>query len=751
MCVEELKNTELDESTENSCKCSDTDEEVTVSEVAEEIVEEAAKSNETTEELKEDSSFEKEEPVEGSSSNDENFKDKSHIGVKGWVKIVAVVAMALLLIIAGLVSFIMIVSRDMTLELGAEKKFDRIQDSKLISSVCSVVNDNVDTDKLGEYNVSLRYFGFINKGMTVNVVDTTAPELQLYDLRVPVGTNIDAELFVKKESDLTDTDVMFEGKAPLTDKAGSVEVEILCKDSSGNKTVKKAKLYLLGEAYSFVIEYGDNEYITKIRNKYSDVTDEELSVININEVGHYSVEFIRDNTYNVFNVFVDDTVPPEVVLNTLVVRKGEAIRTEDLVVSVNDKSEVAVAFKVEHSSAEPGVYDVTLVFTDAYENVTESTTQIAVCDIPSELVLEHGFTKYDLTTKIFENVGSEKGTLALATPFDSIVVGDNKLTLSGEYGSLDLKLTVTDHKAPQLVLKELRSYVGVEVTAKDFVKSCYDASSVEFLFVSAPSVSATGSFPVTIIAKDACGNVTEKQTYLHIAKDTLPPVIYGVKNITVRSGGTVSYKNGVYAVDSVCGNVDVNVDSSKVNLNAQGRYPVVYSATDNSGNTSTITVYVTVTGISYDTIYAMADRILASIINDSMTDRDKAWAIYSWVTSNFRYSTRTSYLMGNFVEGAYSGFSIKSGNCYIYYAVTSTLLTRAGIENIEIQRNDPSNPHYWNLVKINGAWYHLDTCPHYAGHKMTAFLLTDAQVKAYSVNEVAGYYSFDESKYPDTP
>jgi hypothetical protein len=53
MCVEELKNTELDESTENSCKCSDTDEEATVSEVAEEIVEEAAKSNETTEELKE--------------------------------------------------------------------------------------------------------------------------------------------------------------------------------------------------------------------------------------------------------------------------------------------------------------------------------------------------------------------------------------------------------------------------------------------------------------------------------------------------------------------------------------------------------------------------------------------------------------------------------------------------------------------------------------------------------------------------
>ena len=87
----------------------------------------------------------------------------------------------------------------------------------------------------------------------------------------------------------------------------------------------------------------------------------------------------------------------------------------------------------------------------------------------------------------------------------------------------------------------------------------------------------------------------------------------------------------------------------------------------------------------------------------------------------------------------------------MYYAVASALLTRAGIENMEIQRDNPASPHYWNLVKVNGCWYHFDTCPHYSGHWLQSFLLTDAQVRAYSEYEVPGYYSFDPSLYPATP
>ncbi|MBQ3528573.1 MAG: transglutaminase domain-containing protein [Clostridia bacterium] len=749
---------EIEEVTEESSEVAEASEnEATVTAVAEKIVDELNDDPETDEDLNEEKQIDEDTAAEERSSEDisnDATTDETtsrNNSVTWWVKALFVIALTLLVVSASLLSFIMVVSRDMAFELGSKKEFKRIEDSAVISKVCKVVNDNIDTYKLGTYNVNLRFFGFINQKMKVNVVDTKAPEVELYNLRVPMGTRLDAEMFVKKINDLTETEVYFKNKAPKTDKTGNQEIKLCVSDSSGNETLKIAKLAILGDTYSFVLEYGDDEYLNKIRGKYPDVTDNELSPIKIDEVGQYTVEFIRNDTYNVFNVFVNDTVPPEATVKSLVVRTGEVVEAKDLVVSVTDKSEVDISFKDEPDITTPGVYDVLLVFRDEYNNVAEVASKLAVCCIPTELVLEHGFTKYELNSKIFENIGAQTGILSLSTEFESIIVGDNTLTLAGDLGSLDLKLTVTDHKAPELVLKELRSYVGVEVAAKDFVRSCIDASSVEFSFVSIPSVNATGSFPVSIIAKDASGNSTEKQTYLHISKDTLPPVIYGVKNITVRSGGTVSYKNGVYAIDGVWGDVEVNVDSSKVNLNEQGSYAVVYSATDKSGNTATVTAYVTVTGVSYNTVYSMADQVLGSIVNNAMSDRDKAWAIYSWVTANFRYSTRTSYLMGNFVEGAYSGFTIRSGNCYIYYAVTSALLTRAGIENIEIQRNDPSNPHYWNLVKIDGSWYHLDTCPHFAGHKMTAFLLTDAQVKAYSQNEVAGYYSFDESKYPDTP
>ena len=107
--------------------------------------------------------------------------------------------------------------------------------------------------------------------------------------------------------------------------------------------------------------------------------------------------------------------------------------------------------------------------------------------------------------------------------------------------------------------------------------------------------------------------------------------------------------------------------------------------------------------------------------------------------------------MGDLKPAAYVGLTTHRGNCYTYYAVSRTLLDRAGIKNMEICRDDPAKPHYWNLVNIDGAWYHFDACPHPNGHPLDSFLLTDAQVAAYSEKEVKDYYKFAAGKYPATP
>lgn len=231
--------------------------------------------------------------------------------------------------------------------------------------------------------------------------------------------------------------------------------------------------------------------------------------------------------------------------------------------------------------------------------------------------------------------------------------------------------------------------------------------------------------------------------------DTEPPVLYGVSDKTVYVGETVSYTRGVSAWDNRDGAVQVRADASGVNLRAEGSYPVIYTATDAAGNTATKTVTFTVRVVNTDAVNAMADDVLTTILRDGMTQWERARAIYDWVVTHMSYTAYADKT--DPVAAAYYGFRNGRGDCFVYYAVSRFLLTRAGFENLEIQRDNPEKPHFWNLVNYAGNWYHFDTCPHYAGHPLTCFLLTDAEVKAYSENHVQDYYSFDASLYPATP
>lgn len=142
---------------------------------------------------------------------------------------------------------------------------------------------------------------------------------------------------------------------------------------------------------------------------------------------------------------------------------------------------------------------------------------------------------------------------------------------------------------------------------------------------------------------------------------------------------------------------------------------------------------------------AMADQILARIVNDSMTDRQKAVAIYNWVRGNLSYSV--SGTVGDWPQAAYEGLRKRRGNCYTYYATSLELISRVGIPSIEVIRST-DNDHWWNLVYVDGAWYHFDTTPRRQGGNFC--LLTTAQLMAYS-NVNGNSHIFDQSLYPPTP
>ena len=248
--------------------------------------------------------------------------------------------------------------------------------------------------------------------------------------------------------------------------------------------------------------------------------------------------------------------------------------------------------------------------------------------------------------------------------------------------------------------------------------------------------------------------------------DTEGPVISGVQTLTTVAGGTLSYRDGVTAVDDRDGPVMFQVDSSQVDLNTVGEYEVIYSAEDSSGNRTevTATVVVTVTvpepaaseqpntqngNATLENVNALADKILAQIIKDGMSQREKARAIYNYVNSHIKYVGSSD--KSGWVVGAYTGFTTGRGDCYTYFACAKALLTRAGIPNVDLQRVGGATRHYWNLVNVGDGYYHFDTCPHPSGYSITAFLLTEDEVRAYTkqISRVRpNYYVYDYASCP---
>ena len=249
------------------------------------------------------------------------------------------------------------------------------------------------------------------------------------------------------------------------------------------------------------------------------------------------------------------------------------------------------------------------------------------------------------------------------------------------------------------------------------------------------------------------------------------PEISGAADRTIELGDTVSYREGVTVTDDKDADIKLHIDSSAVDLNTTGTYPVIYSAVDSGGNRTEVAVTLTVApatlaagqdertvdtvenlgNITEEQVNALADNILARITNAGMSQKEKAKAIYDYVHTHIRYVGTSD--KSSWVIGAYVGFTRGRGDCYNYFACSKALLTRAGIPNVDLRRVGGTTRHYWQLVNVGEGYYHFDTCPHPAGYPLYSFLLTEQQVRDYTQQVSAvrqNYFVYDYASCPVT-
>lgn len=316
-------------------------------------------------------------------------------------------------------------------------------------------------------------------------------------------------------------------------------------------------------------------------------------------------------------------------------------------------------------------------------------------------------------------------------------------------------LRIEDTVAPQAegVTKTVLSYDQVPSPA-EMVKDAYDLSGISSIeYESVPDFRNGGIINAPVRLTDNYGNSSVVNARFIVGYDTTPPVIHGFKDITINPGESPDLSEGVYATDNVSGNVPVRINISGLNVDTPGSYEISYEAEDNAGNKTTEKVTVTVARKSpprkktakkrvvryakpdYSKVDALARQLVKKLKRGS--DVETARAIFKWVHKNIHYVHSASKATGK--KAAYQGLTKYKGNCRVYAYTCKILLQKAGIPNMIVTRYPVTTHHYWNLVYMNGGWYHCDATP-FRNHPKVYFKLTDS--------ELDKYHKFKSSKYP---
>lgn len=102
------------------------------------------------------------------------------------------------------------------------------------------------------------------------------------------------------------------------------------------------------------------------------------------------------------------------------------------------------------------------------------------------------------------------------------------------------------------------------------------------------------------------------------------------------------------------------------------------------------------------------DYILSRIIRPGMSELEKILAVHDYLVLNAEYDY-DNYKNGTIPDRSYTAYGILvegTGVCQGYAMAAGALLNRLGIENYYASSKEMN--HGWNLVKLNGSWYHLD-------------------------------------------
>lgn len=485
----------------------------------------------------------------------------------------------------------------------------------------------------------------------------------------------------------------------------------------------------------------------------------------LSRVGEYKIEIIVDGSVCSTKLIVVDTVAPTAFVADFSVRKGSELRAEDCVSDIIDATEVEIKFKKKPDTDNIGKHDVTVILEDGGGNKTEYSF---VLDVVSEsgLLYKHYVSELGEPLPSADAFTGKSGVGEYVTAVSNINTsnaGMYMIQISMEGTVYDVVLEIADRTAPTATVTPQTAYNSIP-SPENFISNIVDKSQVSVSYETEPQANVSGKVDVVLVITDAYGNSTRYESYFNVINDTVAPEITKCpESLEVDTGSTVLWRASVEATDD-SGEVELSLDTSAANLNVPGVYTVEIVARDAAGNETRRSVKLTVNDGSitdqmlHDVIAGLEKNLL---INSNMTNEEKVYAVFRFVYDSMKYSNTSAHI--DWKSEAYHALSgAFTGDCFTYCAASYAILGYLGfdvyiVERAESAKIEGTGTHFWVLVNIgteaNPQWYHFDATPQRAPYNLATYLMTDAQLEAYTrwrnaTYMLENYYTYDKSKFP---
>lgn len=151
------------------------------------------------------------------------------------------------------------------------------------------------------------------------------------------------------------------------------------------------------------------------------------------------------------------------------------------------------------------------------------------------------------------------------------------------------------------------------------------------------------------------------------------------------------------------------------------------------GNSAKITFQINylITKAQEDVVNVHVAKVLPTLVKPTDKGFDKVKAVHDYVVKTVQYSEKT-------VGSQYSTHTLlteKKAVCQAYALLMFKMLNELGVEVQYVKGAAGNATHAWNLVKVDGEWYHIDaTWNDPIGNKADQvgykyFLLSDSQIE----------------------